>query len=441
MRWIVEAVPCHGADPLALFGAARESEGFFWSRARHAFATSGAIHTIESRGAQRFADASNALQDLLSSIEVRAVAFSEAQFPLLVGGFGFDAEPASDPIWAGFPALRFVLPARVLVQSAGVSTLAGVEEVGAHTSQAAARAELRARLLRERGCLLQHGCREPGGRAARDYRVEADCSPVQYRALVEAARDAVTAGFLEKLVVARSVRLASREPIDVLALLCALRRSYPSCTTFAVRRGDRSFVGASPERLVRARGRQVDAAAVAGSAPRGRSPEEDDRLGTALRESKKDQEEHAAVVRALREALASLCVALDVPEAPRLLRVEGIQHLETPIAGTLRDDANLFDLAGRVHPTPAVAGAPRDAALAWLAEREALVRGWYGGGVGFLDAAGGGELCAGLRSALVCGTDARLYAGAGILAASDPDAELVETRLKLRALLVPLLEL
>jgi isochorismate synthase EntC len=180
---------------------------------------------------------------------------------------------------------------------------------------------------------------------------------------------------------------------------------------------------------------------VAGSAPRGRSPEEDDRLGTALRESKKEQEEHAAVVRALREALAPLCVVLDVPEAPRLLRVEGIQHLETPIAGTLRDDAKLFELAGRLHPTPAVAGAPREAALAWLAEHEALVRGWYGGGVGFLDAAGGGELCAGLRSALVCGSDARLYAGAGIVAASDPEAELVETRLKLRALLLPLLEL
>ena len=441
MRWVVEAVPCDGADPLALFGAARGQEGFFWSRASHAVATIGALHTIESRGARRFADAASGLQWLLSSIEARADASVETPLPLLVGGFGFDAEPASDPIWAGFPALRFVLPALALVHRDGSSTLAGVAEAGAHASQAAARTTLRARLLRERERLLRHDDREPIGSAARDYRIESDRSPAQYRALVEAARDAVTAGSFEKLVVARSVRLASREPIDVTALLGVLRRSYPSCTTFAVKRGDRSFVGASPERLVRARGRLVDVAAVAGSALRGRSPEEDQRLGTALRESKKEQEEHAAVVRALREALAPICVGLDVPEAPRLLRVEGIQHLETPIAGTLRDDANLFDLAGRVHPTPAVAGAPRDAALAWLAQREALVRGWYGGGVGFLDAAGGGELCAGLRSALVCGTDARLYAGAGIVAASDPEAELVETRLKLRALLAPLLEL
>ncbi len=441
MRWIVEAVPCHGADPLALFAAAREHEGFFWSRASHGVATTGALHAIESRGPQRFADAASELQSLLSSIEERADASVEAPRPLLVGGFGFDAEPASDPIWAGFPALRFVLPALALVQRDGSSTLAGFAEVGAHTSPAAARADLHARLLRERECLLQDARREPSESAPRGYRIEADRSPARYRALVETARDAVTAGLLEKLVVARSVRVASREPIDVVSLLGVLRRSFPSCTTFAVKRGDRSFVGASPERLVRVRGRQVDVAAVAGSAPRGRSPEEDDCLGTALRESKKEQEEHAAVVRALRDALEPLCAGLDVPEAPRLLRVEGIQHLETPIAGTLRGDANLFDLAGRVHPTPAVAGAPRDAALAWLARREALVRGWYGGGVGFLDAAGGGELCAGLRSALVCGSDARLYAGAGIVAASDPEAELVETRLKLRALLLPLLEL
>lgn len=441
MTWIVEAVACHRVDPLALFSAAREHEAFFWSRPSHAIATAGSLHTIESRGERRFADAASELQSLLSSTDIHVDAFFEAPLPLLVGGFGFDAEPASDATWVGFPALRFVLPALALVQRDGSSTLVGIAKVGAHTRQAAARADLRVRLLRERERLLRHAGREPSGSVARDYRVEADRSPAQYRALVEAARDAVMAGSFEKLVVARSVRLASREPIDVMSLVGVLRRSYPSCTTFAVKCGDRSFIGASPERLVRMRGRQVDAAAVAGSAPRGRSPEEDDRLGTALRESKKEQEEHAAVVRALREALAPICVGLDVPEAPRLLRVEGIQHLETPIAGTLREDANLFELASRLHPTPAVAGAPRDAALAWLAEHEALVRGWYGGGVGFLDAAGGGELCAGLRSALVCGTDARLYAGAGIVAESDPEAELVETRLKLRALLLPLLEL
>ena len=393
-----------------------------------------------SRGAApaRFADGARALDALLPTIDAAA---ADGAQPLLVGGFAFGDAPSPDPGWSGFPSLRFVLPERVLVRRGGEQTLLGVVPSASSAGASHARATLRESLLRERDRLMQPGFVVPIGAADRAYRVETDCSHAQYRALVAAARDAVRGGALEKVVVARSIRLASREPIDVVALLGSLRRAYPSCAAFAVTRGDRSFVGASPERLVRVRGPRVDAAAVAGSAPRGRTPEEDERLGVALRESKKDQEEHSAVVRAVRNALAPLCATLDVPESPRLLRVEGIQHLETPIAGTLRGAANLLDLAGRLHPTPAVAGAPRAAALAWLHEHEALARGWYAGGVGWIDTAGGGELCAALRSGLVCGTDARLYAGAGIVAASNPEAELVETRLKLRALLVPLLEL
>ena len=440
MKWFVESVPCD-VDPLALFAASRAPARFFWSQGAHAIAASGALHGIEARGAARFEEAASALAELLSSIETRGVVAAETSLPILVGGFAFAGDPGSDPVWSGFDALRFVLPALMLVQRDGANRLVGVEPGAPHASEAAARAALRQRLLRERERLARLGGIAPAGSVARAYRVEADRSHAQYRSLVVQARDAVRAGAFSKLVVARSVRVASREPIDVVAVLRALRRSYPSCTTFAVTRGDRTFLGASPEKLVRVRGRRVCAAAVAGTAARGRSPEEDERLGRALRESKKEQEEHAAVVHALRAGLAPFCATLDVPESPRLLRVEGIQHLETAIEGMLREDTPLLDLAGRLHPTPAVAGAPRETALPWLAEHEALARGWYAGGVGWIDARGGGELCAALRSGVVCGTDAHLYAGAGIVAASDPEAELVETRLKLRALLVPLLEL
>ncbi len=440
MKWFVETVPCD-VDPLALFAASRQNERFFWSQGEHAIATSGSLHAIESRGAARFEDASAAAAELLASIEAREAAATDASVPVLVGGFAFAGDPCRDPVWSGFDALRFVLPALTLAQRGGAGVLSGAAPAAPHASEAAARTALRQRLLREREHLARLGAVAHGGSVARAYRVEADRSHAQYRSLVSQARDAVRAGAFSKLVVARSVRLTSREPIDVVALLDALRRSFRSCTTFAVTRGDRSFVGASPERLVSVCGRRVSAAAVAGTAPRGRSPKEDERLGQALRESKKEQEEHATVANALRNALAPLCSALDVPESPQLLRVEGIQHLETVIEGRLRGDTSLLDLAGRLHPTPAVAGAPRDAALAWLAANEALARGWYAGGVGWIDAHGGGELCAALRSSLLCGTDAHLYAGAGIVAASDPEAELVETRLKLRALLVPLLEL
>jgi salicylate biosynthesis isochorismate synthase/menaquinone-specific isochorismate synthase len=440
MTWFVESVPCD-VDALALFAVSRAPDRFFWSQGQHAIAASGALHVLASRGATRFEAAVSALAQLLPSIEARGVAAADSSLPILVGGFAFAGDSGSDPVWSGFDALRFVLPALTLVQRDGANLLVGVEPAAPHASETAARAALRQRLLRERERLARLGGVAHTGSVARAYRVEADRSHAQYRSLVVRARDAVRAGTFSKLVVARSVRLASREPIDVVALLGALRRSHPSCTTFAVTRGDRTFLGASPENLVRVRGRRVSAAALAGTAARGRSPEEDECLGRALRESKKEQEEHTTVVHALRVGLAPLCSMLDVPESPRLLRVEGIQHLETAIEGTLREDTPLLDLAGRLHPTPAVAGVPREAAITWLAEHEALARGWYAGGVGWIDARGGGELCAALRSGLVCGTDAHLYAGAGIVAASDPEAELVETRLKLRALLVPLLEL
>jgi isochorismate synthase EntC len=190
-------------------------------------------------------------------------------------------------------------------------------------------------------------------------------------------------------------------------------------------------------------GSRVETAAVAGTAARGRNPEEDRRLADALRESKKEQAEHEVVLRSVREALDGLC-ELSGPEGPELLRLEGLQHLHTPLAGSLRRSArgaHVLELAGRLHPSPAVGGAPLAPALSWIERHEGMDRGWYAGPVGFVDATGGGELHVALRSALVQGGEARLYAGAGIVAGSAPEAELRETRLKLRAVLAPLTEI
>jgi isochorismate synthase len=192
-------------------------------------------------------------------------------------------------------------------------------------------------------------------------------------------------------------------------------------------------------------GERVSTAALAGSAPRGRSPEEDARIARALRESKKEQEEHAYVVREIAASLRPLCDELALPEAPRLLALDGIQHLETPVEARLRPALDprpvLFDLVERLHPTPAVCGTPRAAATAWLRRNEDLERGWYAGGVGFVDAEGGGEVGVALRSGVLDGSSARLFAGAGLVAASRPEAELAETRLKLRTLLSQLTEI
>ena len=170
-------------------------------------------------------------------------------------------------------------------------------------------------------------------------------------------------------------------------------------------------------------------------------PDQRQRLGRELREDKKEQDEHALVVQQIREVLARHTRDLRVAESPRLLALEGIQHLETPIEGELSNGATLLELVGELHPTPAVGGVPREPALRWLESEERLDRGLYAGPVGWIDARGEGEFCVALRSALIENERALLIAGAGIVAGSKPDAELRETRLKLRTLLSPLLEL
>jgi isochorismate synthase len=231
-------------------------------------------------------------------------------------------------------------------------------------------------------------------------------------------------------------------------ILRALREAHPRCAVFAVAPATRGgeaapvFAGATPELLARVSGRSVEAQALAGSAARGRTALHDARVRRALLTSAKERREHEVVVAALREALAPLCEEIAFEEQPHALCLSGLQHLETRVRARLgcSESVRLLELAARLHPSPAVLGAPRAAAARWRSAHEALERGWYAGGIGAFDANGDGELFVALRCALLRGERARLFAGAGIVAGSRPEAEARETRLKLRALLGALSE-
>ena len=437
-QWVAlrHAIPAR--DPLRLFGAGGEDR-FFWERPTQefAFATSGVAAVVETLGAQRFTDAAEQTRALYASLHVCGDPAPAMAGPLLVGGFAFAPHGEPSREWNGFPASRWVFAERMWSRFAEECWQTLVHRVEPGTDAARVRDA-----LLERSEIRDVERTKPAKSGdAPAYRTIADRPAAAYTRLVEAARRSLADGEFEKVVIARSVRVECGGGFDCTEFLDTLRNAYPSCATFAVARGDAMFLGATPERLLRLDGRRVTTSALAGSAPRGRYPEEDARFSRELIESKKEQSEHAVVVRDLRDVLAPLCADLQIPESPELLRLESIQHLETPISGTLDDDAHLFDIAGRLHPTSAVAGAPRDAALRWLHEREELARGWYGGAVGFVDPSGGGDLAVALRSALLRNETAHLFAGAGIVAGSQPESELRETRLKLRALLTPLLEI
>lgn len=259
-----------------------------------------------------------------------------------------------------------------------------------------------------------------------------------WRDLVEAALEQIARGRLDKVVLARRLRVAGRRPFGMQRLESALGHLFPSCQVISLRREGRSFVAATPERLFTQRGDWVEVDAIAGTAARSANSAQDVALGEALLASTKNLHEHALVVRAVREALAPCSRRLEVPEQPRVMRLNNAQHLWTPIQAELRPGMDLFHLAQLLHPTPATNGTPRQAAHAWLRREEPFARGWYTGVAGILEPDLTGELWVLLRCARIQGDRADLYAGAGLVAGSDPLSEWRETEDKLAAMLTAL---
>ncbi len=257
----------------------------------------------------------------------------------------------------------------------------------------------------------------------------------QWARAVQAALDALAATRLRKVVLARVEVLRLPAPVSPVAVLAALYHRHPTAYAFLMEpQPGLAFVGATPELLARVDGAHFHTVALAGTAPRGRTPAADARLAAALLASDKERREHAWVVQAIRSAMTPLTQTLHVPPAPRLRRLPHIQHLETPIHGVLQPGVGLLDVAEALHPTPALGGTPRPEALAFIAAHEPYDRGWYAAPVGMLFPDGSGELGVAIRSALLWSDRAVLYAGAGIVLGSDPAREWAETDLKLNTM-------
>ena len=258
-----------------------------------------------------------------------------------------------------------------------------------------------------------------------------------WQALVSAALTEIRRGPLAKVVLCRRIGLKGRRSFDPRRLLAALVYLFPACQVISIRQGGARFVAATPERLLRVVDRQVEVDAIAGTAARSASPAADTALTAALRASDKERREHAMVVEAVRAVLDACCDEVRVPAVPTVMQLHNAQHLWSPLSGRLREDTDLFELAARLHPTPATNGKPQAAARDWLTRVEPLDRGWYTGAAGILepDPSGrlNGDLWVLLRCAEVSGDEARLYAGAGIVRGSDPLAEWRETGHKLAA--------
>ena len=260
-------------------------------------------------------------------------------------------------------------------------------------------------------------------------------TPIEtYKKAVLAARDAVRSGAITKAVIAREIRVTSSIPIDVHAVLLRLRATFARSYRYSIN----GFIGASPELLVEIKGDRIRSHPLAGTTPRTGDPKTDDELARKLIASMKDQVEHRVVIDAIHEMLLPWCSYLDWEPEPSVLQVANVQHLGTLIEGHLSAvRPSVMEIVRTLSPTPALGGHPRDAALTLIAEVEELDRGPYGGAVGWVDGSGNGTWAVAIRCAELSDDrlTARLIAGGGIVAASDPDAELAETQAKFQAML------
>jgi isochorismate synthase len=424
------AVMQHAARAPEVVGALGHDR-MFWTHPASglAMAGMGSATEVRSTSAGRFRDADEAWRQLLAHAVVDTPgAGSTARGPILMGGFAFDDEGPRSPRWRDFPAARFAVPA-LLVTTEGdtahltLSTL--VSDTGAPSVDV--------RTLRSLVGAIGHASpvlassTPPAATLQYDDLRPADA----WCADVDRAVAAIREGSFAKVVLARAVETMLPGAIDTIALLDHLRRRHHESYVFGVWHGESAFVGASPERLVRLDGRQVQASSLAGSTPRSESAEEDDALARRLLASAKDLAEHDVVRHALVDALAALCDDVTANATPSLLALPHVHHLHTRVRASLRAGHSLLELVGLLHPTPAVGGAPRAAALAFLRAHESLDRGWYAAPVGWVGR-DEGEFAVALRSALLADASATLYAGCGIVAASDATNELAESRVKLR---------
>jgi menaquinone-specific isochorismate synthase len=422
-------------DPLAVLESIFEpgERHFYAERPAEGLAVAGAETAMlfEAAGPGRFEACRRFVAETLD--EALAVGDQSAPFagPCFFGAFAFGDEPEPG---AAFPPAGLFVPRWQVAQRAGrtvaVANLAVDAE--ARVSDLAERVWRAHRKFRSFD--YRAPARAPGPRGAPIASSEVGGAGGYERAVREAGVR-IARGQLDKLVLARAKDITADRPFHPLEVLNVLRQRFPDCHAFSVAngRGD-SFIGASPERLLRIERGEMSTEALAGSVQRGAGASEDAALAAGLLRSEKDLREHRIVLESMVRELAGLGLGLEFPDRPGLRRLANVQHLHTPVRAALPEGVALLDVLGRLHPTAAVGGSPRTAALRAIAELEAFPRGLYAGALGWVDARGGGEFFVGLRSALIGGGRARVYAGAGIVAGSAPEKEFAETELKFKAM-------
>lgn len=412
---------------------------FSWEppEARTALTGGGSAVTVRASGGNRFPEAAEKIESIF---QLACSGGIPSAGPFAFGGFSF-FDDVDDVQWPGFGAAQLVIPEWMMLRGKA-STVGMVNALvppeGEPSLIAAAMARTAER-LRKAALAVGKGDQEPLDPAFPLFApLDDEEGRQKWLRMIASAVEDIRSGRLLKVVLARTADLLCRERPSPYFMLRHLRRFYKDCFKFMVDPGEgQVFLGATPEQLARFQNGEVHLAALASTAPRGKSTEHDEALARLLLANGKEREEHAHVVDGILDCIGGLGETAPVGE-PRVIKYSNLQHLYTPITLRLRRPLSAVSILGRLHPTPAVGGLPGPQALQHIRQAEGFDRGWYAGPVGWLNGKGEGEFAVALRACTLKDKRVRLYAGGGIVADSDPEEEYAETELKMQPILAAL---
>ncbi|KGX89516.1 isochorismate synthase [Pontibacillus halophilus JSM 076056 = DSM 19796] len=387
----------------------------------------GSAYTIEAKS-DRFKAIETEWSKILEDADIHNQSDVPGTGPVLLGGFSFDPNRTGSEKWSNFPDSKFSVPMFLLTeyQEQSYLTVNVLVQKEDHLEQ------LYAHLTQEMNHLLEHDLYKEVKPTVTGTQ---EINPSQWKETVHKATMQIREGFMDKVVLARELKAQFSHPCSVATLLESVTEQQPQSFVFAIESGGDCFFGATPERLVKVNQGEVLSTCLAGTAPRGETLAEDEQLGQDLLHDQKNLQEHEFVVQMIRKAIESCSTDVEIPAGPVLYPLRNVQHLYTPVKGNLKQGSSLLSVVERLHPTPALGGFPRAEAMSFIRAEEDMDRGWYAAPVGWLDGKSNGEFGVAIRSALLSENEAYLYAGCGIVADSDPEAEYEETAIKFSPML------
>lgn len=422
-------------NPLKFFTSGNKmnlGERFFWkdTESQTYLVGIGICKKIQSdQGTDRFFHVERERKRLIEQALIYNEYSVNSVGPIMFGGFSFDPLKKKTELWSKFDDTQFHIPKYLLTIVDGQGYLTTNILCTQHDDF-----QLYEKTMIERQALIHFISQNSTVENARIVEKK-EINPAEWKQAVTNLVQRLNEGTLKKTVLARELRLYFDKDVSIEMVLEHLLGEQRDSFIFAFETGGDCFIGASPERLIKKTGSTFLSTCLAGSTGRGKSQAEDEELGQALLNDSKNLKEHQYVVEMIRDAMESVCETVEIPNHPKLLTIRDIQHLYTPVRGISDKNTSILKLVEKLHPTPALGGLPKQEAVKMIREIEELDRGFYAGPIGWMDYKENGEFAVAIRSALIQGNEASLFAGCGIVKDSNAESEYLETNIKFKPML------